>query len=275
MAAKPVHIDHPQLVEHIKAEMPDLLQALAAVFKKGFAGSKKITSKASFRDLVTDTDHAIEALFTTWVGTHFPGHNVVGEETASMVKEQGWEWCIDPVDGTTNFVHGLPDCAIIIAVLHDGVPTMGWILYPMLGKLFFAEKGKGTFLNGERLTSLKNTSLGNALLTTLDQSNFAILAAIVAPVCSDISGLRIGGCAASVYCAVAAGQIQIGVLPESYIWEHVAGCLLVSEVGGIVSTLSGGNIVPAAIEQDIAMACSPMLLDSITSAISSFEGEIK
>ncbi len=118
-------------------------------------------------DYVTEIDKRCEALIVEAIRTHFPDHHIMAEETANDVGLQpGYTWVIDPVDGTTNFIHGFPFVAVSIAVCVDRKPVLGFVLDPVRKELFSARKGKGAWLNGTRLVSLKSVELDRALIAT-------------------------------------------------------------------------------------------------------------
>lgn len=110
-------------------------------------------------DLVTRADKAIEAYLLDQVATNFPKHTVLGEETGMHQKDGAHRWYIDPIDGTLNYAHGLPEYSISIAYAYEGELQLGVIYCPEMDELFSAEKGKGAWLNGKPIQVSKSTSL--------------------------------------------------------------------------------------------------------------------
>ncbi len=248
-----------QKLELVKTALPAVIAELSADFVAGFNGEKHAHAKASNKDLVTAVDQEIETKFSQWLQQQFPEDQLVAEELHDMpAAGHGWTWYIDPIDGTMNFVHGLPDCAIMIALAQDGVPVLAWIVFPLLGKWFFAEKGSGAYLNGKKLSALKPVPLSQSLLASFDLNDVTEFMALLEPMWDKVAGIRIGGCAASIYAQVASGQVQLGIMPRAYAWEYMCGALLVQEAGGAVTTVDGSAVSYSQRTQDIIVGGSEL-----------------
>src|SRR6187401_123486 len=108
-----------------------------------------IDSKDSINNLVTEVDHASEKLIIGIIREQFPDHYILTEESGDLPKNSNTKWIIDPIDGTVNFANGIPICCVSIAIEQDGEVIMGVVYNPFINEFFFAEKGKGAFLNDE------------------------------------------------------------------------------------------------------------------------------
>jgi myo-inositol-1(or 4)-monophosphatase len=210
-----------------------------AAFGRGFAVSKK-----GAIDLVTEIDVAIERDFRTHVAEAWPGHGVLGEEFGATPSAGVTHWWIfDPIDGTTNFAHGLPIFCASLALEIDGVLAVGAVYDPMRDELFSAERGRGAWLNGERLAVSANASLGDALLVTgfpySVQTDGEELLGLFARFIGKARAVRRLGSAALDVCYVAAGRMdgfwEQGLGP----WDIAAAALIVDEAGGTTTDLEG------------------------------------
>lgn len=117
-------------------------------------------------DFVTRTDREAEDVIIRTIREGFPGHSFLAEESARDQETGGYRWIIDPLDGTTNFIHGYPMCAVSIALQEKGGVILGVIYNPIRDELFMAEKGKGAFLNGEQITVSQVNDPGKSLIAT-------------------------------------------------------------------------------------------------------------
>lgn len=212
----------------------------------------EIETKAR-NDFVTVVDREAERRIIETLLTAYPDHSILGEESGSQ-GESDYQWIIDPLDGTTNFLHGFPQFSVSIAVAHRGKLMHAVILDPVKDELFCASRGDGATLNNRRIRVAKKTSIESALLGTgfpfrLKQ-HFPAFLGMLEDFFKDVADIRRAGSAALDLAYVAAGRLdgywEIGLKP----WDMAAGALIVREAGGIVSDFSGegnyletGNIV--------------------------------
>ncbi|WP_438349175.1 inositol monophosphatase family protein [Paenibacillus sp. FA6] len=217
---------------------------------------KELNTKYSSQDLVTEVDKGAEQMIRKLILTHFPDHEILGEEgvepgpEASTQALQGsldansdYLWIIDPVDGTTNYVHGFPFFAVSIALAYKGEVIVGVIYDPSRDELFVAEKGKGAYVHGSPTKVSQEMSLGTSLLATgfPPDQNFAfpINMAGLQHIAPQARSIRAGGSAALHMAYVAAGRLsgfwEIGLNS----WDLAAGVLLVKESGGEVTDTLG------------------------------------
>ncbi len=201
-------------------------------------------------DFVTEVDQAAESAIITTLQQAYPGHAFLAEESGHSTpqgdippNEAEHIWIIDPLDGTTNFIHGLPQYAVSIALMQKGVVTQAVVYDPNRDELYTASKGRGAFLNDRRIRVSSAIKLDGALVGTgfpfrriedLDHY-LPILKAVM----EKAAGVRRPGAAALDLAYVAAGRydafFEIGLMP----WDVAAGSLLVSEAGGLIGDLHG------------------------------------
>ncbi|HSU13384.1 MAG TPA: inositol monophosphatase family protein [Longimicrobium sp.] len=202
-------------------------------------------------DLVTEVDEAAERLIVQHIRARFPGDAVVGEETASAAVTQGRRWIVDPVDGTTNFVHGHPFVAVSIALVDDEGPAVGVVAAPLLGETFHAVRGGGAFVNGERMTVSEVGEFGRSLLATgfpfkQGKGDLDAYMLLVADAVRSTHDVRRAGSAALDLAFTAAGRVdgffEVGLAP----WDVAAGILLVTEAGGRITGWPGDAEPPLA-----------------------------
>ncbi len=198
------------------------------------------------RDFVTEVDRTSERIITNILTQGEPGSTVVGEELQPTMVDGGLVWVVDPLDGTTNFLHGYPQFAVSIGAAVDGVLQAGVVLHVSSGSLFRASRGGGTWLGGARLQVSTIRDPGMALVGTgfpfkhIDQ--LEAFQRQLAVILSSTSGVRRAGSAALDLADVAAGRFEgfweLRLAP----WDIAAGLLLVREAGGVVTDTAGREI---------------------------------
>ncbi len=200
-------------------------------------------------DLVTEADFAAQEIVRATVLGAFPDHSLLGEEdpqAGSTPSKTDYRWIVDPLDGTTNFVHGVPHYAVSLALEHRGQVIVGAVFDPSLQECFTAAKGRGAFLNGRAIQTSSVARLSDALAA----SGFP---AQVQPDSPDLlvfnkaifrcQGVRRTGSAALNLCDLAAGRFDVNWGFSTKIWDIAAGLLLVQEAGGVVTSAEGGDVV--------------------------------
>lgn len=197
----------------------------------------QITKKNGLNDLVTDYDKHAEKVIIETIKKAYPSHNILGEESGREDNKSDFTWIIDPIDGTTNFIHGHPQYCISIALKEKNQITNAVILDPNRNDLYKAILGRGAFLNDKRLRVGKTNYLEDALIATgfptYDMSFLDKYLAIFKDMLTHTSGQRRCGSAALDLAFVAAGYVdgfwEFNLKP----WDIAAGVLLVKEAGGI------------------------------------------
>ena len=198
-------------------------------------------------DLVTQIDRDVERMFRALVAARFPDHAVLAEEFATggdRARRTGFTWVFDPVDGTTNYAHGLPIFCSSCALERDGQPIVGAIYDPSRRELFTAERGSGAWLNGAPMRVAQAGALIDAMLCTgfpyTVQTESESLLAIFGDFLRQARAVRRLGSAAIDLAYVAAGRLDGFWEVKLNPWDISAGALLVAEAGGQVSNLAGG-----------------------------------
>jgi myo-inositol-1(or 4)-monophosphatase len=203
-----------------------------------------VTSK-SHNDFVTEVDQAAERIIIDTLLAAYPGHGILAEESGRThgAKDSEYLWIIDPLDGTTNFIHGFPVFAVSIALAFRGQVQQAVVYDPSRNDLFFASKGRGAFLNDKRLRVSKRTRLLESLVGTgfpfRKGDNFKRYVKMFEEVMQHCAGLRRPGAAALDLCYVAAGWydgfFETGLSP----WDIAAGSLIITEAGGLIGNFTG------------------------------------
>lgn len=188
--------------------------------------------------LVTRADREAETLTRELLGQAFPGHGIVGEEYGASAAEGEYVWHVDPVDGTSNFVFGLPLWGVSLGLARHGQPVAGVFYLPVLGDTYWGWEGGGAYLNGQRLCPASRTEhLGTDLVSvtsTLAQTHRLEL----------VEKLRCLGSAAHALAAVAAGQLAAAYHNQWHSYDMAAGLCLCAETGIRVTDLAGQPLPP-------------------------------
>ncbi|CAL1385975.1 unnamed protein product [Linum trigynum] len=226
----------------------DAAKKAGEVIRKGFYQTKQVEHKGSV-DLVTETDKACEDLVFNLLKERYPTHKFIGEETTAAygVTELTDEptWIVDPLDGTTNFVHGFPFVCISIGLTIGKVPKVGVVYNPIMEELFTAIHGQGAFLNGNPIKVSSQPELVTALLATevgtkRDKGTVDFTTNRINSLLYKVRSLRMSGSCALNLCGVACGRLDL-FYETGYggPWDVAAGVLLVEEAGGLIFDPSG------------------------------------
>jgi len=217
-------------------------RAAGKLLKARFNNRHTISYKGEI-DIVTEADRLSEDLIVSRIRKRFPDHDILTEESKGLDRGSNYRWIIDPLDGTTNYAHGFPVFCVSIALERDGDIMLGVIYHPMLRELFVAEKDRGAFLNGLRLSVSGTSSLSRSLLATGfpydlrrnadNNMNYFIGMAARA------RAIRRAGSAALDLAYVAAGRFDGFWELKLHPWDTAAASLMVREAGGAVSDISG------------------------------------
>jgi len=210
----------------------------------GKISNKGITQK-NISDYVTEIDVHSEKTIIEYIKKHFPEHEIMSEESSNNYKKAEYLWIIDPLDGTTNFIHGFPVVAISIALMYRGEIVLGVVHDPIRNETFYAEKGSGAFLNGKKIkvSSIKEPAL--SLVATgfpfRNKQYIPSYVKIFQSLLYSVSDLRRAGAAAIDLAYVACGRVdgffEFALSP----WDIAAGTVLIKEAGGAVSDFDGGD----------------------------------
>ncbi len=232
---------HPMLTTAIKAA-----RRAGTVINRGARDLDRltVTSKGP-KDFVSEIDHAAEAAIVDTLHATYPDHAILAEEGTARDANAAADylWIIDPLDGTTNFLHGLPQYCVSIALAHKGIVTQGVIYDPSRNDLFTASRGRGAFLNDRRIRVARRQHLRECLIGTgfpfRDGADLDTYMAMMRMMTEQAAGIRRPGSAALDLAYVAAGYydgfFEIGLNA----WDVAAGSLLVLEAGGLIGDLAG------------------------------------
>ena len=232
---------HPMLNIAVKAA-----RAAGSIINRAALDVERLTITAKgVNDFVTEVDQAAEAAVIETLLTAYPGHAILAEESGRQhgAKHSEYLWIIDPLDGTTNFIHGLPVYAVSIALAFRGKIEQAVVYDPTRNDLFYASKGRGAFLNDRRLRVSKRIRLAESLIGTgfpfRKGDNFHRYVEMFEQVMQHCAGVRRPGAAALDLCYVAAGWydgfFETGLNP----WDVAAGSLLITEAGGLIGNFTG------------------------------------
>jgi myo-inositol-1(or 4)-monophosphatase len=243
---------HPMLNVAVKAA-----RAAGAIINRAALDVEAVrVSQKQVNDFVTEVDHASEAAVIETLLGAYPQHAIWAEESGKQHGTQGSDhvWIIDPLDGTTNFIHGFPVYCVSIALSVKGRMEQAVVYDPTRNDLFTATRGRGAYLNERRIRVSKRTDLRHSLISTgfpfRPGDNFNNYLRMMAEVMQRTAGLRRPGAAALDLAYVAAGRLdgfwEFGLSP----WDMAAGTLMITEAGGLVGDLAGepnylatGNLV--------------------------------
>jgi myo-inositol-1(or 4)-monophosphatase len=224
----------------------DAARAAGQLLRADLWGPRRIAFKGTPTNLVTEMDARAETLVTARLRESFPRDAILGEEGGASAGESGRRWIIDPLDGTTNYAHGLPIFAVSIALEVGGQSVLGVVYDPNAEELFVAERGQGAWLGEHRLGVSSTPTLNESLLATgfpynlreTADNNIAEFGAFALRT----QGVRRMGSAVIYFAYIAAGRIdgywELRLGP----WDVAAGALLVEEAGGRVTDLDGAPL---------------------------------
>ncbi|MDH3531311.1 MAG: inositol monophosphatase [Gammaproteobacteria bacterium] len=258
--------------------------AVMAARKAGYTLIKKMVNldklkveQKGHNDYVSDADRAAELAVIATIQRHYPDHAILAEESGAA-GEADTVWIIDPLDGTTNYLHGFPVFAVSIGVQHKGRMEHGVVYDPLRQELFTASRGNGAHLDGRRIRVSGQQLLERALIGTgfpFRQADLEITAYMdmLAKSIRKTSGVRRAGAAALDLCYVAAGRLDAFFETGLAAWDLAAGSLIIREAGGIISGLDGsegfmesGHVLTGTprIYRELAKLCAPEIKKLVT-----------
>lgn len=234
---------HPMLTIAVKAA-----RRAGSIINRASMDLERLTiSRKAHSDFVSEVDKAAEDAIIKILLDAYPNHSILAEESGSRgnTHKPEYQWIIDPLDGTTNFLHGFPKYSVSIALLHRGALTQAVVYDPVKDELFTATRGGGAFLNDHRIRVSKRVQLGECLIGTgfpfRDFTHMDAYLAIFRDMIPKTAGIRRPGSAALDLAYVAAGRYdgfwETGLAP----WDIAAGCLLILEAGGMVGNFEGNG----------------------------------
>ena len=230
-------------------------------------------SQKQINDFVTEVDQAAEKVIIETLLTAYPGHGILAEESGSEfgAKDSEFVWIIDPLDGTTNFIHGFPFYCVSIALAVQGKIEQAVVYDPTRNDLFTATKGRGAYMNERRIRVSKRVRLNECLISTgfpfRPGDNFKNYLGMMSDLMPKLAGMRRPGAAALDLAYVAAGFtdgfFETGLNP----WDVAAGSLLITEAGGLVGNFTGEADF---LEQKECMAANPRVYGQLVSILGKY-----
>jgi myo-inositol-1(or 4)-monophosphatase len=220
----------------------ELAEGAAAVVRAGRSDALAVAAKSTDTDLVTQVDRATEQWLVREIAARRPHDSVLGEESGGSAGTSAVRWLVDPIDGTVNFVLGIPHYAVSVAAEVDGEVVAGAVVNPVSGERFSARLGGGAHLGNERLAGPRDVPLSRAVVATgfgyaPDLRRAQASAAL--PLLAHIGDLRRLGAASLELCYLAAGRVDAYFEAALNPWDHAAGGLIAREAGCQVSGLHG------------------------------------
>jgi myo-inositol-1(or 4)-monophosphatase len=260
---------HPMINVAVKAA-----RAAGSIINRAALDIESVrVSQKKANDFVTEVDHAAEQAIIETLLAAYPGHGIWAEESGREHGAQHSEyvWIIDPLDGTTNFIHGMPIYCVSIALAVKGRVEQAVVYDPTRNDLFTATKGRGAYLNDRRLRVAKRTELKQALVSTgfpsRPDDNFTQYLSLLGDMMQRTSGVRRPGAAALDLAYVAAGFtdgfFERGLQP----WDVAAGSLLVTEAGGLVGNFTGEADF---LEQGECLAGNPRIYGQMVAVVGKY-----
>ncbi|RCS59538.1 inositol monophosphatase family protein [Parvibium lacunae] len=235
-------------------------------------------SRKQQNDFVTEVDQAAEAAIIDTLLQAYPNHAILAEESGQSRSGQAdseYVWIIDPLDGTTNFIHGFPQYCISIGLQHRGQLTQAVVYDPSRDELFTASKGAGAYLNNKRIRVSNRTRMNEALIGTgfpfRDLDTLDLYLDMFRTITANSAGIRRPGAAALDLAYVACGRFdgffEIGLMP----WDIAAGSLLVQESGGLIGDFSGNS---GYLEHGNVLAGTPKIFGQLVQLLEKNAGQI-
>ncbi len=230
------------------------------ILKKNYKKIQSITSKGRKGDLVTNVDLEVENKIKSFLLDKTPNISILAEESGRTNKSNSLMWCIDPLDGTTNYSHGYPFFGSSIGLVYKNIPILGAISIPYLNEIYWGCINQGSYCNGSKLSVSKPINLSESLLVTgfaydryeIEDNNYAEFCWLT----HKTRGVRRGGAAAVDLALVASGKLDGFWERGLEIWDIAAGAIIVYEAGGIVSNYPTGELD---INSGKILACSPSI----------------
>ncbi len=229
----------------MKKELIKIIKEAGEILKEGYYTKKDITFKAK-KDLVTQYDVAVENFLKKKFSKKFKDFNLIAEESDNANVEFNNSIIIDPIDGTTNFVNGVPHTAISVGVYKNKKPYLAVVYNPILDELYTAKIGKGAYLNGKKLKVSNENDFQKSLLATGfpytsntnedDLNDVLKKIKVILPLCQDLRRL---GAASLDLCYIAKGTFEGYYEMNLKAWDVSAGILILTEAGGVVSNING------------------------------------
>lgn len=230
-------------MEQLKQVLLEATKEAGKIIQQYFQGSFNIENKEGINNLVTEVDKHSEKAIIDIIRKYYPQHSIISEEEGEMLQESDYQWIIDPIDGTVNFAHGIPICCVSIGLKHKDELLLGAVYNPMMNELFFAEKGKGAYLNDKPIRVSSKTNFAKACLVTgfpykWPNSSEHPIRVFERFILEGLPVRRLGSAAIDL-CWVACGRFDGFWEYNLSSWDVAAGYLIVQEAGGRITNFDG------------------------------------
>lgn len=230
----------------MKSVLIQILQSSGKILVDNFRKINKVSIKQNQSNIVTEVDLESEKNIVSMIELLFPQHSILAEETGLRDKKSEYLWVVDPIDGTSNFVSNIPWFGVMVCILKDFTPVMAGIYLPFYDSLYFAEKGKGAYLNDKKIfvtreTNLKNVLFGYSLDFSEDKSKTEFEVKIIKELVSNVRNLRATNSVVD-FCYTADGRLGGSINQTTKIWDIAAPALIIQEAGGIVTDINGNQL---------------------------------
>jgi myo-inositol-1(or 4)-monophosphatase len=254
------------------------LDAGALAARRRAEGVEVAATKSSAVDVVTLADREVEAFVRAAIADARPDDGFLGEESTGTAGSSGLTWIVDPIDGTVNYLYGIPQYAVSVAVVEGGADPAEWnalagcVVNPASGEVFTASQGGGAYLGSQRLQVNTGVTLEQTLLSTgfsYSAETRARQGQVLAGILGRVRDIRRAGSASLDLCWVAAGRLDAHAERGLNPWDHAAGGLVVREAGGHVGGFDGdveGIRFLLAADESLAVVLEPILRDLYASA---------
>lgn len=262
-----------EIVEFASSLAIEAGKKIQQVFESG--QSSLVELKSSPVDLVTETDQQVEKLIIAKIKSQYPDHHFIGEESvadgAKCNLTDAPTWIVDPIDGTTNFVHRVPKVAICLGFCVGKLPVAGVVYNPITCQMFTAIKGKGAYCNGKQLKVSDQQNLTKSIIMTEFGSSREkekmdkIFSNLNSVVTTPVHGIRSFGSAAINMCQVASGVAEAYYEFGIHCWDYCAASVIVREAGGVCIDTQGGDL--QLMSRRVIAACNTDIATSLCSRI--------
>ena len=237
----------------------DVTRGAGAILKEKFTQTKNITEKNGASDVVTDADLAANNYIINAIKEKYPTHGIISEESAADLGDSEYTWIIDPLDGTFNFASDLPLFLVMIALVKNEVVELAALYNPILEELFYAKKGNGAFLNGQKISCSKREELNHAsvaLGVRFDSTSVGLIQKLVdlGKTNTFFANFYSSSGYASVLAACARRDYYLN--PGNPVWDLAAASLLLSESGCTITNIQGA---PWTLQDKTMLAANPVL----------------
>jgi myo-inositol-1(or 4)-monophosphatase len=225
----------------------ETLKEASIIAQNNFGKVRGTTKGSDNNQVLTKTDLEIGKTIIEKIKDKFPEHNIIDEEAGVIDKKSNFTWVIDPIDGTSNFANGAPLYGIMLGLLKDEEPIAGGLALPSFSEIYLAEKGKGAYCNGEKISVTKETNLKNSLVAYgidghQEDSNFTREECrLLAEIILNIRNLRTSNSVFDI-AMVAKGGYGAFLNRTSKIWDNVAQQIIIEEAGGIYTDFFGNRV---------------------------------